>query len=81
MNQVSACCHKEIIVRTYLEFPLGGNRWSMSYKADTCSGCGNEIYEYVEACEECGDVGCDCGKKLIWEAKERYEHENFGLPF
>ncbi|CAM4100855.1 hypothetical protein PAAL109150_09990 [Paenibacillus alkaliterrae] len=60
MNHISPCCHKEIIVRTHVEFPLGGRTWGMSYKYDACAGCGNEVEEYVHACEECGEVRCEC---------------------
>ena len=59
MNRVSPCCHREIIVRTHLEYPLGGNTWSITYKYDACAGCGNEVEEYVDVCEECGEVRCE----------------------
>lgn len=60
MNKVSHCCHREIIARIHLEYPLGGSRWSIPYKYDACAGCGNEVEEYVDVCEECGEVGCSC---------------------
>lgn len=65
MSHVSPCCHREIIVRTQLEYPLGGNTWSIPYKYDACAGCGNEVEEYVNSCEECGEVGCKCDAGTI----------------
>lgn len=81
MNKVSHCCHREIIARIHLEYPLGGSRWSIPYKYDACAGCGIEVEDYIDVCEICGDGWCECEKKLMWLAKEVYERENFGLPF
>lgn len=57
MSVVSECCNKEIIVCRGREFPLGGSTWGQSYKYDACAGCGMETTP-VDACEECGVVGC-----------------------
>lgn len=56
MNLLSACCHKEIIVRHGVDCPLGGT-FGKPYKYDACIGCGQECSP-VEACEHCGTVGC-----------------------
>lgn len=81
MNHISPCCHEEIIVRTFVEYHDGGSRWGTNYKYDACSCCGNEVLEYVEVCETCGDMKCECLNVNEFEAKERWEIENFGLPF
>lgn len=60
MSKVSGCCHREIIKRHGMEYPLGGSTWGQSYTYDACSCCGNEVYDYVKTCDDCGEVVCDC---------------------
>lgn len=56
-NLVSECCLRSVDDGTYRDFPLGGTTWGINYKTKVCSCCGKECDE-VEACEECGLVGC-----------------------
>lgn len=56
---VSACCHREIISGTKMEYPDGGTRWGISYTVEVCRGCGKEVQDYAMKCEGCGKVECD----------------------
>lgn len=56
-NLVSDCCERMTVQSTKHEYPLGGTTWFQSFKVTTCTGCGQEC-EHVEACENCGEVGC-----------------------
>ena len=60
VNLVSACCHREIVSTTKLEYPLGGRQWHQAYKVDVCECCGKEVDDSVEACGYCGLTECDC---------------------
>lgn len=52
MNIVSACCHKEVISTTLLDYPMG-RHFPVSYKADVCEGCGQETTA-IASCDCCG---------------------------
>ena len=58
MNIRSACCHKPVVSSTKLHYPLGGRTYYESFKVDVCECCGMEVEDYVEECEECGEVAC-----------------------
>ena len=58
VNVVSACCHAGIVGGIKREYPLGGSTYSISYKIDCCDCCGNEVQDYAEVCEGCGEIGC-----------------------
>lgn len=62
---VSACCLKDIISTTKLEYPLGGTTWYESYKVDVCDGCGLEIDEPLEVTECCGEESCSCPEGAV----------------
>jgi hypothetical protein len=55
-NQVSHCCHREIVQASRTEFPLGGT-FGIPYQEPICSCCGKDCSP-VDECEGCGIVGC-----------------------
>lgn len=59
MNQVSECCHAEILPGVLKDFPTGGSTWFINYQVECCASCGKEVEERVEQCDVCGTVGCD----------------------
>lgn len=59
MNQVSSCCHAEILPGVLQDFPTGGATWFINYKVECCASCGKEVEEYAEQCDECGVVDCN----------------------
>lgn len=70
MNQVSDCCHREIVQAARMEFPLGGSTFGIPYTEPICTCCGKDCAE-VDQCEICGVVGClgDCD--IIQAEEER----------
>lgn len=58
-NIVSTCCNVTVQDGLKISFPYD-NRYAVHQKIRFCDSCGKECDE-VEACEECGVVGCTGG--------------------